>query len=174
MKRKYRRGGRRMIFQSADFECAFSSYRLPDEKIIPIFAAVMAKCLSYLVFALCLFLWDFSFSTAEGDMACMPSTTIMEAGDGGETDTKYCGQDKEIRAGFGWGDIGYALLSCPIGHSIQAMRSFKGHTACAGWKNGVWQVAALWLPERGEKLPDTSFSNNAKLYFVYTLRRILI
>ena len=64
-----------MIFQSADFECAFSSYRLPDEKIIPIFAAVMAKCLSYLVFALCLFLWDFSFSTAEGDMACMPSTT---------------------------------------------------------------------------------------------------
>ena len=37
-----------MIFQSADFECAFSSYRLPDEKIIPIFAAVMAKCLSYL------------------------------------------------------------------------------------------------------------------------------
>ena len=150
-----------MIFQSADFECAFSSYRLPDEKIIPIFAAVMAKCLSYLVFALCLFLWDFSFSTAEGDMACMPSTTIMEAGDGGETDTKYCGQDKEIRAGFGWGDIGYALLSCPIGHSIQAMRSFKGHTA-------------LWLPERGEKLPDTSFSGNAKLYFVYTLRRILI
>ena len=95
-------------------------------------------------------------------------------GDGGETDTKYCGQDKEIRAGFGWGDIGYALLSCPIGHSIQAMRSFKGHTACAGWKNGVWQVAALWLPERGEKLPDTSFSSNAKLYFVYTLRRILI
>ena len=163
-----------MIFQSADFECAFSSYRLPDEKIIPIFAAVMAKCLSYLVFALGLFLWDFSFSTAEGDMACMPSTTIMEAGDGGETDTKYCGQDKEIRAGFGWGDIGYALLSCPIGHSIQAMRSFKGHTACAGWKNGVWQVAALWLPERGEKLPDTSFSSNAKLYFVYTLRRILI
>ena len=102
------------------------------------------------------------------------ATTIMEAGDGGETDTKYCGQDKEIRAGFGWGDIGYALLSCPIGHSIQAMRSFKGHTACAGWKNGVWQVAALWLPERGEKLPDTSFSSNAKLYFVYTLRRILI
>ena len=85
-----------MIFQSADFECAFSSYRLPDEKIIPIFAAVMAKCLSYLVFALCLFLWDFSFSTAEGDMACMPSTTIMEAGDGGETDTKYCGQDKAV------------------------------------------------------------------------------
>ena len=107
-------------------------------------------------------------------MACMPSTTIMEAGDGGETDTKYCGQDKEIRAGFGWGDIGYALLSCPTGHSIQATRSFKGHTACAGWKNGVWQVAALWLPERGEKLPDTSFSSNAKLYFVYTLRRILI
>ncbi len=107
-------------------------------------------------------------------MACMPSTTIMEAGDGGETDTKYCGQDKEIRAGFGWGDIGYALLLCPTGHSIQAMRSFKGHTACAGWKNGVWRVAALWLPERGEKLPDTSFSGNAKLYFVYTLRRILI
>ena len=102
------------------------------------------------------------------------STTIMEAGDGGETDTKYCGQDKEIRAGFGWGDIGYALLSCPTGHSIQATRSFKGHTAFAGWKNGVWQVAALWLPERGEKLPDTSFSGNAKLYFVYTLRRILI
>ena len=102
------------------------------------------------------------------------ATTIMEAGDGGETDTKYCGQDKEIRAGFGWGDIGYALLSCPTGHSIQATRSFKGHTAFAGWKNGVWQVAALWLPERGEKLPDTSFSGNAKLYFVYTLRRILI
>ena len=37
----------------------------------------MAKCLSYLVFALCLFLWDSSFSTAEGDMACMPSATIM-------------------------------------------------------------------------------------------------
>lgn len=163
-----------MIFQSADCECVFSSYRLPDEKIIPIFAAVMAKCLSYLVFALCLFLWDSSFSTAGGDVACMPSSTIMGAEDGGGTDTKYCGQDKEIRAGGGWGDIGYAHLSCPTGNSIQATRSFKGHTAFAGWKNGVWQVAAFWLPERGEKLPDTSFSGNAKLYFVYTLRRILI
>ena len=70
----------------------------------------MAKCLSYLVFALCLFLWDSSFSTAEGDMACMPSATIMGAGDGVGADTKCCGEDKEIRAGFGWGDIGYALL----------------------------------------------------------------
>ena len=134
----------------------------------------MAKCLSYLVFALCLFLWDSSFSTAEGDMACMTYATIMGAGDGVWADTKCCGEDKEIRAGLGWGDIGYALLSCPTGHSIQATRSFKGHTVFAGWKNGVWQVAALWLPERGEKLPDTSFSGNAKLYFVYTLRRILI
>ena len=98
----------------------------------------------------------------------------MGAGDGVGADTKCCGEDKEIRAGFGWGDIGYVLLSCPTGHSIQATRSFKGHTVFAGWKNGVWQVAALWLPERGEKLPDTSFSGNAKLYFVYTLRRILI
>ena len=134
----------------------------------------MVICLSYFVFALCLFLWDSSFSTAEGDMACMPSATIMGAGDGVGADTKYCGEDKEIRAGFGWGDIGYALLSCPTGHSIQATRSFKGHTVFAGWKNDAWQVAALWLPERGEKLPDTSFSGNAKLYFVYTLRRILI
>ena len=59
-------------------------------------------------------------------MACMPSTTIMEAGDGGETDTKYCGQDKEIRAGFGWGDIGYALLSCPIGTRFRLCVLSKG------------------------------------------------
>lgn len=126
----------------------------------------MAKCLSYLVFALCLFLWDFSFSTAEGDMACMPSTTIMEAGDGGETDTKYCGQDKEIRAGFGWGDIGYALLSCPIGHSIQAMRSFKGHTACAGWKMvcGGLQPCGCRREERNSRIHRFPAMPNYILY----------
>lgn len=134
----------------------------------------MAKYLSFLVFALCLFLWDSSCSTKEGNVNCMPSSTIMEVGDSGGADMKCSGQDKEIRARCGWSDIGCALLSYPGGNSIQVTRPFKGHTTFTGWKNGVWQVAALWLPERGEKLPDASFSGNAKLYFVYTLRRILI